>query len=112
GVHERFRFDGRPDLDAIKRVRVQARQIYSYSHAALLGWDPDGTAFALELLDWMLAKARSPDGKPGFVHLLHPDGSVADPLRDTYDHMFILLSVGWLARASGDAQVRALVDEM
>ncbi|MET0430468.1 MAG: AGE family epimerase/isomerase [Microvirga sp.] len=112
GVHERFRFDARPDLDAVKRVRVQARQIYSYSHAAILGWDPDGTAFALQGLDWMLAKARSPDGKPGFVHLLHPDGSVADPLRDTYDHMFILLAVGWLARASGDAQVRTLVDEM
>jgi mannose-6-phosphate isomerase len=112
GVHERFLFSGEPDLDAIKRVRVQARQIYSYSHAAVLGWYPEGTAFALDLLDWMLKKARSPDGKPGFVHLLNPDGSVAHPLRDTYDHMFILLSLAWLARASGDAQVRVLVDEV
>jgi mannose/cellobiose epimerase-like protein (N-acyl-D-glucosamine 2-epimerase family) len=112
GVHERFLFNGAPDLQAIKRVRVQARQIYVYSHAAVLGWFPDGTAFALDLLDWMLKKARSPDGRPGFVHLLHPDGSVANPLRDTYDHMFILLSLAWLARASGDAQVRHLVDDV
>ncbi|MBM6592836.1 AGE family epimerase/isomerase [Microvirga pudoricolor] len=111
GVHERFLFSGEPDLEAIKRVRVQARQIYSYSHAAVLGWYPEGTAFALDLLDWMVAKARSPDGRPGFVHLLHPDGSVANPLRDTYDHMFVLLSLAWLARASGDAQVRGLLDE-
>ncbi|WP_112662740.1 AGE family epimerase/isomerase [Microvirga flavescens] len=112
GVHERFLFDATPDLHAIKRVRVQARQIYVYSHAAILGWCPDGTEFALGLLDWMLKKARSPDGEPGFVHLLNPNGTVANPLRDTYDHMFILMSLAWLAKASGDAQVRGLVDEV
>lgn len=112
GVHEQMLWDGSPDLRAIKRVRVQARQIYVYSHAAELGWFPDGTSFALELLDWMLRKARAPDREPGFVHLLHPDGSVADHRRDTYDHMFILLALAWLARASGDAQVRGLVDQL
>ncbi|MGO4707305.1 AGE family epimerase/isomerase [Microvirga sp. 2MCAF38] len=112
GVYEHFLWNGTPDHHAIKRVRVQARQIYAYSHAAILGWCPGGTEFALGLLDWMLKKARSPDREPGFVHLLNPDGSVANPLRDTYDHMFILMSLAWLAHASGDAQVRGLVDEV
>ena len=34
GVHERLRWAGAPDVATAKRVRVQARQIYCYSHAA------------------------------------------------------------------------------
>ncbi|KRD96153.1 hypothetical protein ASE63_12085 [Bosea sp. Root381] len=108
GVHERLRWDGAPDVATAKRVRVQARQIYCYSHASALGWF-DGLGFAGATLDWLLEKAASPDGGPGFVHLLQPDGSVANPLRDTYDHAFILLALAWYAKASGDAQARALI---
>ena len=111
GVHERLHLDGTPDLLAAKRLRVQARQIYVYAHADALGWYPGGQAVAFDILEFMLAAGRAPDGRPGYVHLLTPDGSVADARRDAYDHMFVLLSLTWLARASGDAQVHRLVEE-
>ena len=111
GVHERLHFDGTPDLNAAKRLRVQARQIYVYAHADALGWYPGGRNVAFDILEFMLSAGRAPDGRPGYVHLLAPDGSVADGRRDAYDHMFVLLALTWLARATGDAQVHGLVDE-
>ncbi|MGL4496110.1 MAG: AGE family epimerase/isomerase [Beijerinckiaceae bacterium] len=110
GFFERLFHDGSPDRQAIRRLRVQARQIYVYAHAAHAGWFPDGVRVALNGFDYMMAKGHAPDGAPGFVHLLNPDGSVNNPLRDTYDHMFVILGAAWLARVSGDAQVRNIVD--
>ncbi len=111
GVHERLHLDGTPDLSAAKRLRVQARQIYVYAHADALGWYPGGRDVAFDILQFMLAAGRSPDGRPGYVHLLTPEGAVADARRDAYDHMFVLLALTWLARASGDSQVEGLVDD-
>ena len=45
---ERLTFEGSPLLSAPRRAMVQARQIYVFSHAALLGWRPEGKAVALE----------------------------------------------------------------
>lgn len=108
GVHERLNWDGSPDIAAPKRVRVQARQIYCYSHATELGWF-DGLGFAGETLDWLLDKAGNAGRMPGFAHVLYPNGSVLNPLRDTYDHAFILLALAWYTKASGDSQARALI---
>lgn len=111
GVHERLRWDGTADIGVPKRVRVQARQIYCYAHAADLGWF-DGLGLAGDVLDWLVDKAHAIDGRPGFVHLLEADGSVANPLRDTYDHAFVLLALGWYAKASGDTQVHGLIGQV
>ena len=112
GFHEQLRADGAPELSVGRRLRVQARQIYVYANAAVLGWYPEGAALALDATDAMVRRYRSPDGHPGYVHLLAADGSVASDLRDTYDHAFVLLALSWTARASGDAQMRALIDEV
>lgn len=109
--HERLHPDGTPDVRAARRVRVQARQIYVYAHASVLGWH-DGIDVALRAVESLLRHYRSPDGAPGFVHTLTPDGRIENPLRDTYDHAFLLLALAWVARASGDAQIRALLDEV
>ena len=93
GFVDRLDADGRADRSAPRRVFVQARQIYCYAKAAQMGWYPDGRAIALKGLEHLLAKAKAPDGKPGFVHTLTPDGSVLDPLRDSYDHAFVLLAL-------------------
>lgn len=106
GFVEEWHADGTPNPPAIRRLRVQARQIYSFAHAAALGWYPEGLPLALKGFDWMMAKGWSPDGKPGFVHTLNPDGSAADLRRDSYDHMFVLLALSWLWKASGNSQVR------
>ncbi len=97
GFHERCDFRGRPDASALRRTRVQWRQIYVLAHASMLGWH-DGLRLAFQGLEHMLLRAWSPDGKPGFVEVLNPDGSVAKAHRDSYDHAFALLALGWLAR--------------
>lgn len=109
--HERLHLDGTPDRDAPRRVRVQARQIYVYSHAALLGWYPDGLNLALRAYEFMLERCRSKDGRRGFVHRVTSDGSVEDPLHDLYDHAFILLAFSWLALASKDSHIVSVIDE-
>ncbi|MGM4961901.1 AGE family epimerase/isomerase [Tardiphaga sp. 1201_B9_N1_1] len=112
GFIERLAADGTPDTSAPRRVRVQARQIYCFAKVAQLGWYPDGAEIARKGLDYMLAKAKAPDGKPGFVHILAPDGSVLNPLRDTYDHAFVLLALATVYQLDRDAKVRAEIDEL
>ena len=57
-------------------------------------------------------KAKAPDGKPGFVHTLKPDGTVLDPLRDSYDHAFVLLALATVYGLDRDAQIRAEIDAL
>jgi mannose/cellobiose epimerase-like protein (N-acyl-D-glucosamine 2-epimerase family) len=112
GFIDRLGPDGRADHAAPRRLMVQARQIYCFAKAAQIGWYPPGRAVALKGLEHLLAKAKSPDGRPGFVHTLAPDGSVLDPLRDTYDHAFVLLALASVYALDRDAQIRAEIDAL
>ncbi len=93
GFVERLDISGTLDDAAPRRVRVQARQIYCFAKAAELGWFPEGRELAMKGLAYLLSKAKGPDGRPGYVHLLDADGAVLDPLRDTYDQAFVLLAL-------------------
>jgi mannose/cellobiose epimerase-like protein (N-acyl-D-glucosamine 2-epimerase family) len=110
GFVDRLDPDGRADATAPRRVFVQARQIYCFGRAAQLGWYPDGRAVALKGLDHLLATAKAPDGRPGFVHTLKPDGTVLDARRDSYDHAFVLLALATLYGLEPDAQIRSEID--
>jgi mannose/cellobiose epimerase-like protein (N-acyl-D-glucosamine 2-epimerase family) len=112
GFVDRLHPDGRADALAPRRVFVQARQIYCFATAAAIGWYPDGREIALRGLEYLLAKAKRPDGWPGFVHTLAPDGGVLDPLRDTYDHAFVLLALASVFGLDRDAQLRAEIDAL
>ena len=112
GFVERLDAHGGADLAAPRRVRVQARQIYCFAKAAHLGWFPECAAIARKSLDYLLTKAKSPDGKPGFTHILAPDGSILNPLRDTYDHAFILLALATVYQLDRDVKVRAEIDSL
>jgi mannose-6-phosphate isomerase len=112
GFIDRLSADGEPDLEAPKRLRVQARQIYSFAKAAQLDWYPEGRSLALKGLDYMLAKARGRDGKPGYVSLLAPDGTMMSNARDTYDHAFVLLALAAVYQFDRDPQIRAEIDSV
>jgi len=112
GFVERLDSAGNADRLAPRRVRVQARQTYSYALAAQLGWYPQGREIAMKGLEYLLAKAKSPDGRPGFVHLLDHDGGVLNPLRDTYDHAFILLALTTVYELSGEVRIREEMDSL
>jgi mannose/cellobiose epimerase-like protein (N-acyl-D-glucosamine 2-epimerase family) len=112
GFIDRLTPDGHADRLAPRRVFVQARQIYCFAKGAELGWYPQGREIALKGLEHLLTKAKSPDGRPGFVHTLSHDGSVLDPLRDTYDHAFVLLALASAYALDRDAQIRAEIDAL
>jgi mannose/cellobiose epimerase-like protein (N-acyl-D-glucosamine 2-epimerase family) len=112
GFVEQLDREGRADRLAPRRVRVQARQIYCFAKAAQMGWYPEGREIALKGLDHLLTTAKGPDGRPGFVHLLAPDGAVLDPLRDSYDHAFVLLALVNAYALDRDAQVRSEIDAL
>lgn len=108
---ETLNLDGTPDRTAPMRVRTQARQIYVYAHAHILGVGPDGLDLARTALTSLRQRAWAPDGRPGWVHVLAPDGSVQNPLRDTYDHAFILHALAWFHRATGESVALDWADE-
>ena len=112
GFIDRLDQDGRADRMAPRRVFVQARQIYCFAKAAQLDWYPQGREVALKGLEYLLAKAKSPDGRPGYVHTLTPEGAPREARRDTYDHAFILLALATVYALDRDAQVRAEIDTL
>ena len=112
GFVDRLHPDGRADRLAPRRVFVQARQIYCYAKAAQMGWYPQGREVALKGLEYLLARAKAPDARPGYVHRLTPDGAVLDPLRDTYDQAFVLLALSTVYGLDRDAQVRTEIDSL
>ena len=110
GFAERLTWTGAPDVAAAKRVRVQARQIYVFSHAAMLGLHPRGAEIAAGGYDFLIRHA-CPDGAAnGFVHALDRDGEVIDPRRDSYDHAFLLFAFAWFYRATRRADVLPVLE--
>lgn len=111
--YEKLQLDGRPDVAAVLRCRTQARQIYVHAHGAELGFIPRASSLqtAIRAADRLHDLAWAPDGRPGWVHLLHADGKVADGRRDLYDQAFMLLAFTWLAKASGLARFADWVEE-
>ena len=78
GFCEELSSQSKPNWRAVRRLRVQARQIFTYALAQERGWYA-GLTPANKTLDFMLAKGFMPDGYPGFISLLNQDYSVHDP---------------------------------
>jgi mannose-6-phosphate isomerase len=110
--HERLNQDGQPDWQVPLRIRVQFRQIYVFSHAAVLGWFPEGAAIALSAWRHLLRLAYESNGEPGFAHLLSADGSVVDARRDSYDHAFAVLAAAWLLKATDEPSIRRVLERL
>ncbi len=98
--HEHLHLDGSPDTGTVRRMRGQARQIYVYAHAHLLGLF-DSTTLATRAFGRMVADFWQPDD--GFILSVGPDGSPRDTSRTAYDQAFGLLSMAWLYRLTGSA---------
>ncbi len=101
GWYEDLALDGTPNADNIRRLRVQARQIYVYALADKMGWYPSKN-IVQNTFDFMIKNGFEVDDKPGFIHLLTPECTVHDDRRDFYDHAFYLLGCGWAYHVTGD----------
>ena len=95
GAVEALDFSGRDAALPFKRTRVQARQVYAFTHAELLGWD--GGAAADHCWAFLATHGRRDDG--AWVRNLGREGGVHDGAADAYDMAFVLLALAWRARA-------------
>ena len=109
---ERLDWTGQPVLSAPHRAMVQARQIYVFAHAALLGWFPGGRvaeiAMASLLRDFQDKSSRS----AGLAFSVSVDGVIVSDVRDAYTHAFVLFAIAWLYRLNGDTQLLVVADEV
>ena len=109
GFYEQLDFSGRPVTGTPRRTRVQARQIHSFTRAALAGWLPEGDAIAARGFRRLLDTA-CPDGATrGCAHLLDDDGRIIDATRDLYDQAFLILAAASRIVAEDDA-ARAIAE--
>jgi len=106
GFVERLTRDRKPAPDDYKRLRVQARQIYSYCHAHLLGAGDWTLGPAREGYRFMTRRGQAPQG--GWYHLTTRAGKPLDEKRDAYDHAFVLFALAWMHKATGDREPLAL----
>lgn len=89
---------------AFRRLRVAARQVYSFSQAARLGVPRAADAVALGL-DFLRRHARQDDG--GYAMRFDLSNAPIDLTRDLYDHAFVLLA---LTHAGERQAVSTLLD--
>ena len=111
GFYETLDFKGKPVLNQPRRVRVQARQIYSFSEAGRRGWLAEGEAIAAAGFEHFLRRACPEDGTRGCVHLLSDNGETLDARRDLYDQAFLLLACAGRWRAAKDPRAIDLAEK-
>jgi mannose/cellobiose epimerase-like protein (N-acyl-D-glucosamine 2-epimerase family) len=110
GFFDRLDLSGRVvDLD-YKRARVQGRQVYVFSHAAVLGLLTEGEAAARSGYDFLVQHAWDRTAG-GWRFKVAVDGSrVIDAGRELYCQAFVILGLGWLFRVARDPEVLLWID--
>ncbi|CAN7468715.1 AGE family epimerase/isomerase [Bosea sp. LjRoot9] len=93
----------------IRSTLVTARLTYVFSHAHLLGV-PGALDAARHGMTFLWETCRRPDGR--FCYRCRASGEVVDTRSDFYDLAFVLFSLGWFARASGDGLALARAEEV
>jgi mannose-6-phosphate isomerase len=80
-----------------RRLRVQARQIYSFCALGTHGWDGPWRAAATQAVDILLDRGRRSDGLLG--HLFDSNGQRINDSVDLYDHAFGLFALAHAGHA-------------
>lgn len=109
---EALDFDGAPIEDDESRVRVQARQLYSFALAHRLGWEPPRSADIVSRLFSVLCSAcRRGDGLYGRRISLHRQ-CLTDDTPDLYDNAFVLLALVKARELLGPQAVDSHIDSL
>ncbi|MCC7268015.1 MAG: AGE family epimerase/isomerase [Caulobacteraceae bacterium] len=96
GFHETLTPGGAP-TGARKRIRVQARQAFSYATAGLMGWEGPWKRAMEHGMDFLLTRYRRADGL--YRTLVEINGAPADEAAFVYDQAFVLLALAAAAQA-------------
>jgi mannose-1-phosphate guanylyltransferase/mannose-6-phosphate isomerase len=99
GFHERLDWTPAP-APYPRRIRVQARQVFVYAKAGLMGWPGPWRAAADHGLAWLETRHRRDDGL--YRTLVDRDGSPRDDAAHLYDQAFVLLALAAAAKALPD----------
>ena len=107
GAYEHLFMDGAPDADHLRRVRVQARFVYVYAHAAELGWYEGSKSACDHVWKFLTGPGFAGgdfirEGPKGCAHLVTGTGAMHDDMRDTYAQAFVLLCGAWRYKAFDD----------
>ncbi|WP_280141533.1 MULTISPECIES: AGE family epimerase/isomerase [unclassified Beijerinckia] len=105
GFFESLDLSGRPIVEP-RRVRVQARQVYSFSQAGDLGWEGDWQAQVEHGLDYIARHGRD---EQGYLRgTIAADGKAIEAAPDLYDQAFYLLALAHGFRVTGDVKYQRL----
>lgn len=110
GFFEALDFDGNP-VRGPRRVRVQARQIYTFSMIGHRGWHDGAESIAAKGFEYLIRQGCPDDGARGCVHLLDDNGAVLDDRRDLYDQAFLLLACAARIEAAKCDRAAALAEK-
>jgi len=99
GFHEKLGASLLPESTDGKRVMVQARQVFVFSHAYLQTQNPIDLENAENGFQFL--SQYGPHSQGGWQHKVDRVGIPVDSTRDLYDHAFILFAIAWFVRASG-----------
>ncbi|MEL6371014.1 MAG: AGE family epimerase/isomerase [Pseudomonadota bacterium] len=112
GFVEALSLEGEQCAGDARRVRVQARQIYTFATAASEGMLPVGADIAQKGFETYLRQCF-PDGlDSGCVHVIAADGTITDNRRDLYDQAFALLAASGMIRLSSDPRAKVLAESV
>lgn len=109
GFHEALDASREPVISDGKRTLVQARQVYVFSHAALLMKMPGAAEAARQGVSFLETHHRHPDG--GWRFRVDRDGDTLDDRRDLYTHAFVLFGLAWHHRLDGSGATLRLAED-
>ena len=92
GFFEALDYNGTPLTSLHRRVRVQSRQVYTWTNITRQGWNDAGELLAHRGFRDLIAIACPDDAERGCVHLLDDKNRIVDTKRDLYDQAFLLLA--------------------
>src|SRR5581483_2658647 len=107
GYLEELKQDGTPSIVNFKRVRVQGRQLFSFSLAAILGWHKYAAASANHGYDFIKKACRDKDVY--WMRKITRHGTVLDPEMDLYDTAFIVLGLATYYRLTQNPEAVELI---
>jgi len=106
---ERLTLEGK-QVEMDRRLRVQARQIYSFCAIGELGWEGPWRPVVEKAVDKLITDGRRSDGL--FVHLFNRQGEVVRTELDLYDHAFALFALAHAGRVLDRPDLLQIANEV